>query len=43
MTGTLITVAHPVLVRHLLNNLAAAGDLVARGQTRARRYYPAGT
>lgn len=29
-----------VLVRHLLNDLAAAGLVVARGQTRARRYYP---
>jgi len=29
-----------VLVRHLLNDLVAAGLLVARGQTRARRYYP---
>jgi hypothetical protein len=30
-----------VLVRHLLNDLAAAGQVIARGQTRARRYYPA--
>lgn len=30
-----------VLVRHLLNDLADAGHVVARGQTRARRYYPA--
>lgn len=30
-----------VLVRHLLNDLVRAGLLVARGQTRARRYYPA--
>lgn len=29
-----------VLVRNLLNDLAAAGLVVARGQTRARRYYP---
>jgi ATP-dependent DNA helicase RecG len=30
-----------VLVRHLLNDLAAAGLVLARGQTRARRYYRA--
>jgi ATP-dependent DNA helicase RecG len=30
-----------VLVRHLLNDLAATGLVVAQGQTRARRYYPA--
>jgi hypothetical protein len=29
------------MVRHLLNDLVASEDLVARGQTRARRYYPA--
>jgi ATP-dependent DNA helicase RecG len=29
-----------VMVRHLLNDLVAAGDAVARGQTRARRYFP---
>lgn len=29
----------PLLVRHLLNDLVAAGQLVARGQTRGRRYY----
>lgn len=28
-----------LLVRHLLNDLTAAGQVVARGQTRARRYY----
>jgi hypothetical protein len=31
----------PVLVRHLLNDLVAAGDAVAKGQTRGRRYFPA--
>lgn len=30
-----------VMVRHLLNDLVAAGLVAARGQTRARRYYPA--
>lgn len=30
----------PILVRHLLNDLVSAGEVVARGQTRARRYYP---
>jgi ATP-dependent DNA helicase RecG len=30
-----------VLVRHLLNNLVATGLVVPRGQTKARRYYPA--
>lgn len=28
------------VVRHLLNDLARAGMVVARGRTRARRYYP---
>jgi ATP-dependent DNA helicase RecG len=28
-----------IMVRHLLNDLVAGGDAVARGQTRARRYY----
>lgn len=30
-----------VLVRHLLNDLVAAGIMVARGRTRARRYHRA--
>lgn len=30
-----------VLVRHLLNDLVATGLVVPRGQTKARRYYPA--
>jgi ATP-dependent DNA helicase RecG len=30
-----------VLVRHLLNDLAASGLVIARGQTRGRRYFPA--
>lgn len=28
------------VVRHLLNDLVTTGDAVARGQTRARRYFP---
>lgn len=31
----------PAIVRHLLNDLVSAAELVARGQTRARRYFPA--
>jgi hypothetical protein len=39
--GTALLDEDPVLVRHLLNDLVAAEELVARGQTRARRYFPA--
>lgn len=39
--GAALLEAEQVLVRHLLNDLAGAGLVVARGQTRARRYYAA--
>lgn len=39
--GAAVLEEDQVLVRHLLNDLAAGGYVVARGQTRARRYYPA--
>ena len=44
--GTALLDEDPVLVRHLLNrhllnDVVAAEELVARGQTRARRYVPA--
>jgi hypothetical protein len=39
--GAALLAEDVAIVRHLLNDLTATGAVVARGQTRARRYYVA--
>lgn len=38
--GAAVLNEEALLVRHLLNDLVASGQVIAKGQTRARRYYP---
>jgi hypothetical protein len=41
MEGADLLGEDPLLARQLLNDLVRSGALVAKGRTRARRYYPA--